>query len=338
MKRNPFFDNARLILIFFVVFGHMVQPLRGQADWINTLYLWIYTFHMPAFIFLAGFFAKGARSPKYIMNLAKRILIPYFIFQILYSFYYAWLFNASWKGLFAPQWSLWFLFSLFSWHMLLILFKRIPSVYSLAAAVGIGLLVGYTDFFGHEFSLSRTFVFFPFFLLGYWMTEEQVMKLKRPPVKITALLVLTGIALFAHYGPAFNSGWLFGSKSYAALRMPEYGAAVRALIYAVAAAASLSILAWVPSRQFSFTALGSYTLYVYLLHGFIVRYFRHDGLLQTDSVIGIAGLALLSVFIVWLLSSKYVRYAAEPLIEAKATQWKKLFNRPDKQAKHPGAS
>ena len=58
----------------------------------------------------------------------KKLIIPYLIFQTLYTIYYFLIGKADWQtGVFYPQWSLWFLFSLFSWHILLVLFKKIPA-------------------------------------------------------------------------------------------------------------------------------------------------------------------------------------------------------------------
>src|SRR5699024_3219271 len=88
MQRNAYFDNAKFIFIFLVVFGHMIQPFIQESAAVNTFYMWVYTFHMPAFIFLSGFFAKGSGSIQYISRLAKRLLIPYVIFQIIYTVFY----------------------------------------------------------------------------------------------------------------------------------------------------------------------------------------------------------------------------------------------------------
>lgn len=125
MERNAFFDNAKFILIFLVVFGHMIQPFTDGSTTINTLYMWIYTFHMPAFILLAGFFAKGSGNISYILNLIKKLLVPYLIFQLIYTGYYFIIGKSGWQNdLFHPQWALWFLFSLFCWHLLLYWFKK----------------------------------------------------------------------------------------------------------------------------------------------------------------------------------------------------------------------
>src|SRR5699024_7508111 len=126
MKRNPYFDNARLLLIFLVVFGHMIQPFTSQHHQIETIYTWIYTFHMPAFIFLVRIYAKGSRNVSYIINLAKKLLVTYIIFQILYTVYYFFIGKSNWltDHIFYPHWSLWFLFSLFCWHILLIVYRK----------------------------------------------------------------------------------------------------------------------------------------------------------------------------------------------------------------------
>ena len=57
--RDPFFDNAKFLLLVIVVFGHLLQPFIGEAGWVHDLYFTIYTFHMPAFILISGYFAKS---------------------------------------------------------------------------------------------------------------------------------------------------------------------------------------------------------------------------------------------------------------------------------------
>src|SRR5690625_7801367 len=115
MKRLAYFDNAKLLLIFLVVFGHLIQPFTGDSKSVQTLYTWIYTFHMPAFIFLAGFFAKGSGNIQYIIKLAKRLIIPYLIFQVMYTGYYFYIGKCNWltDHIFYTNCSLWCLFSLF---------------------------------------------------------------------------------------------------------------------------------------------------------------------------------------------------------------------------------
>ena len=335
MKRNAFFDNAKLVLIFLVVFGHMIQPFIEGSRGINTLYMWIYTFHMPAFIFLAGFFAKGSGNKAYIVNLAKKLLVPYLIFQFLYTVFYFYIGKNGWQnGVFEPHWSLWFLCSLFGWHILLALFKKIPAIFSVSLAVLIGLLVGYFGEIGHTFSLSRTFLFFPFFLLGYWITEDHVMWLKRKSVKIASLIVLFVVGVAIYFAPDFNSGWLLASKSYGDLGMPAFGGLARLLVYITSAIMAMSVLAWIPQRHTKITHFGTRTLYVYLLHGFLIQLFRKTDIFQVNSIFDLLGIALLSAAIVLLLSTKPVQGMWQPFIEGRITIIKKVFERTTDRLDH----
>src|SRR4051812_39736772 len=166
-QRTFYFDNAKFILIFFVVFGHMLRSFIEDNETIYTIYKVIYTFHMPAFILVSGFFAKGFYQKGYIKKITKKLIIPYLIFQTIYSVFYYFLYGQSEITLdpFNPHWSLWFLISLFCWHLMLLLFAKYNSVVSITVSLAIGLLVGYEDWISNYLSLSRTFVFFPFFLL-----------------------------------------------------------------------------------------------------------------------------------------------------------------------------
>jgi len=57
--RDPYFDNAKFILIALVVIGHIMAPLMTHSTACKTLYIWIYIFHMPAFALISGYFAKN---------------------------------------------------------------------------------------------------------------------------------------------------------------------------------------------------------------------------------------------------------------------------------------
>ncbi|ASK62022.1 hypothetical protein CFK37_07540 [Virgibacillus phasianinus] len=335
MGRTAYFDNAKLALIFLVVFGHMIQPFTDGSQGINTLYMWIYTFHMPAFIFLAGFFAKGRGDKQYIMNLAKKLLLPYLIFQVIYSGYYFILGHDDWQtGVFSPHWALWFLFSLFSWHVLLYFFKKIPAPYSIALSVIVGLVVGYFGEIGHTFSLSRTFVFFPFFLIGYWVTKDHVMFLKRKSVQWASLAVMAIVAVAIFIAPEFNSGWLLASESYGDLGLPELGILARTLVYATSALMAMSILAWIPVKENMLTKLGTQTLYVYLLHGFFIQFFRDVDLFEVNGAVDLVGLAVIAGSIVLFLSSKPIQVVSQPVIEGKITTVWNLFNQSNKKNRH----
>lgn len=329
MERHAYFDNAKLLLIFLVVFGHMIQPFVSQSQPIETLYTWIYTFHMPAFIFLAGFFAKGSGNIAYIMKLAKRLIIPYIIFQIIYTGYYFLIGKSNWltDHIFYPHWSLWFLFSLFCWHILLIGYKKLHPALGISLAILIGVVIGYFDQVGHTFSLSRTFVFFPYFLIGYWASMKHIDWLKNKFVKAASILMMITAAIIIYHSPEIDIGWLLASKSYSTLGMETFGSITRLTVYITSILMAMSILSWVPTRRFMYTSLGERTMYVYLLHGFFVQFFRQYDLLHIDHFIDILGIIFISAGIVFLLSSKWVISLFQPFIELSMDRLKQLFRK-----------
>ncbi len=72
-ERIIWVDNLKSFGILAVVLGHITSPLG----------YFIYSWHMPLFFFLAGFFLKFELSLKeFIKKDTKRLMIPYFIFAI----------------------------------------------------------------------------------------------------------------------------------------------------------------------------------------------------------------------------------------------------------------
>lgn len=326
MNRNSFFDNAKFILIFLVVFGHMVQPFTTDKAVIGNIYTWIYTYHMPLFIFLAGFFAKGAGNMSYIVRLAKKLIIPYIIFQILYTGYYYLIGKTAWltSHLFYPHWSLWFLISLFCWHLLLVAYKRLKPMYAIGIAVTIGVVIGYFDQVGHLFSISRTFVFFPYFLIGYFVTEKQVMFVKSKQWKAVSAIILFVAFIIITIAPTIPVGWLLQSKPYELLGADVFVGLIRLSVYGISFIMGMSILAWIPEKRYLFTKLGERTLYVYLLHGFIVQLFREYELLRMTSMMDFFIVVVLSLIIVIGLSTRPVMVIWQPLVECSTSIWQKI--------------
>jgi fucose 4-O-acetylase-like acetyltransferase len=67
-------DNLKVIGIIAVILGHIASPFGA----------FIYSWHMPLFFILAGFFIKFELSTKdFIIKDFKRLMIPYFIFAIV---------------------------------------------------------------------------------------------------------------------------------------------------------------------------------------------------------------------------------------------------------------
>ena len=327
-NRVSYFDNAKFILIFFVVFGHLLYSYIEVDSVVYSFYKIIYTFHMPAFILISGFFAKGFYRKGYVRELTKKLIVPYIIFQLVYSVFYYFLRKDSFQvDIFDPHWSLWFLLSLFCWNVLLFAFTKMRPLFSILLAFAIGLGVGYIDWISNYLSLSRTFVFFPLFLLGYYLKKEHFYFITKPKAKIvsvfTVLIVTIGVIMF----PDINETWFLGSKPYTHFTDETiYGFFSRVGVYILNLVMAASFFSFVPKKQQFFTKWGRNTLYVYLLHGFFVQTFRESDINQylynTQTIII---LTLVSLLLTMLLSSRFIIAAFQPLIELHADKWRNFF-------------
>ena len=83
--RDPFFDNAKFVLITLVVIGHAYTSLRHESEFIKSAYFLIYSFHMPLFILISGYFTKNFNKPEYFRKTISSALIPYLIFEAIFS-------------------------------------------------------------------------------------------------------------------------------------------------------------------------------------------------------------------------------------------------------------
>lgn len=319
-KGETFFLNLRFILIVTVFIGNAIEPLITQMDSLNTLYLWIFSFHMPLFVLVTGYFAKSSMTGKQARDVLLQIGLQYVIFQSLYSILDATIFHVEdiHRSFFIPYLLLWFLFSHACWRLLLMAMSRLTAGQQLLIAAILGVLAGYLPVDGVWLSISRTFVFFPFFIAGYHFSFEAFTLRFKPWIKlISAFVSILLLLLFSLWGNNLNVGWLYGSLTYTQLGHEAWYAGVfRIATYALQLIASAAFLAWVPMSVGRITDLGRRTLYVFLLHGFIIRVADYSGL--HESISNTSGAALLIVAAILctiLLAQPGFKKLFHPIIE-----------------------
>lgn len=304
-KRYYLLDNLKVILIFFVVFGHVIEYYINDNSILMTLYIFIYIFHMPLFIFISGYLSKNFYKMK--RKAIRNLLIPYIIFNMIwYTAVYIGTRRAMFSVLY-PGWTLWYLLSLFFWRITLkylIKFKHILLLSFIA-----GVLVGLIPSIGSILSISRTIVFLPFFLLGYYTTEEHLEKIKsfKSEYAITGILVFLLVAIYIVKNDLFNYKFLYNSYSYNALEVSLFeGTIFRIFLYFGAIIFSICVINLVPRKEQFFSKIGKATMNIYVFHIYLVMlvYFFipkwNIGLLQNI-------LILISPFIIiFILSRKKI--------------------------------
>lgn len=318
-SRSKFFDNAKFILIFLVVFGHMISPLKEHDKILFTIYNVIYLFHMPAFIFISGYFAKGFRKKGYLLKSFQKILLPYFLFQIIYSIVYYLIGKEETIefDFLQPHWSLWFLLSLFFWNLMLYAFAKLKwKGFFIAVVLGIG--IGYIDEVGSFLSLSRTFVFFPYFLLGFLFNGEQLKNVIRTKysVPIGIFILTLTLIVFGSDISKESVSWLLGDESYQKMGGEQLTDGLwRAIQYAFTIIVIFGFFSLIPSNQYRITKIGERTLYVYLLHGFIIKTIQ--SVLPDIFLENYFFLLSVSLIVCLTLGSFLIKKYTQPLIELK---------------------
>lgn len=278
-NRDYGFDNMRALLIACVVFAHLLE-IRAPFPFGGDIYRVIYSFHMPVFLFLSGWFAKFDRA-----KLLFGLLIPYLLLQTAYIFFQRWLYGSSVLLQFTtPYWLLWFLLALFFYYLLLPLYDVDTPWKRLAAwlfVLILSLVAGYDPTVGYSMTLSRLLVFQPWFLLGFYMRRTEI---KQASLAVKLLITAAlGACIALLCISSITNNMLYGSYPYATL---QYHVGIRLFLGGMA-------LLWILFFHFVvgplvnkriplITTLGQNTLPVFLLHGFVVKYlgYRHPQWLE----------------------------------------------------------
>ncbi|MBY6060841.1 acyltransferase family protein [Microbacterium esteraromaticum] len=339
-RRVPFWDNARFACVILVVLGHGIQRLTYDSQIAESLYLVIYAFHMPAFAIISGYFSKSiSPNRRQMARVITDILVPYVIFEMLWMLT-KWLVEGQADpNLTQPSWTLWFLLALGIFRLVLpyLALLRWPLVWALAISIG----VGYMSNVDSTFSLSRTLGLLFFFTLGWWLSEHDIVQRFQLIDYRPWWLRAGAVAVLAAWSFAVWNWvdvwhavdlrqWFFYDDSYAELTggLIWWAGGVRLVVMTLAIVLSAAFFVLIPRRGQWWTTLGQYTMYVYLLHSFVLYPFRESGVLRglDPTWFWLPAVTLLSVATTFVLASKPVRRLFRPLIEPRP-RW--MFADPD---------
>ena len=269
-SRDPFFDNAKLLLVTLVVVGHS-WTLLPDVSTSGPVYVFLYTFHVPAFVLVTGYLSRRFTFTRpNVQRLLGTVVAPYLVFETLLALFRTSVGEEDFGVLYVnPHWPLWYLTVLFLWRLVTPLFNRVAHPLALAVVVCVVGGLNTVD----ALDLPRAFGLLPFFVAGLTMTREQFDWLARPRVRVAATLLLALTFVVATFvAGQFSKEWLYWRHGYADLGVPFWlGACVRLGLLVVAGTLTLSALSLIPRSQRWFTPLGAASLVVYLCHGFAVK-------------------------------------------------------------------
>lgn len=274
-KRLSSIDNAKGVLIYLVILGHVAERFVPKSFLAGRVQLWIYFFHMPAFVFLAGLFSKKIVREKRVDKAFGYLLLYCFMKVVFY------LSNVYVKGadkaefhFFTENGIPWFCMAMFWWYLITILLERFPPAAVLSVSLILGILSGYFPVEGGFLVILRTICFYPFFYAGFITDPEALLRLTRNRKgRVAGILVLVAAMLFSFLAVNRSKQWmmLFRGRYHYAEIGAEFcgitGAVCRVAAYVFSTILSLALISVVPDRNTWLTKVGRRTLPVYVFHG-----------------------------------------------------------------------
>jgi fucose 4-O-acetylase-like acetyltransferase len=320
-ERDAHLDNAKFVLIVFVTIGHTIgYTIADAVPVAGAMYFWVYLFHVPAFVFLAGYFSRWtALTPMRARGLVERVIVPYLVFSALYYVWYRlWTDKQVELDVTTPVDHMWFLLSLLAWRLLtpLLLALRHPFAVSVLVSLGAGLLRD-VDLF---LSLSRTLGYLPFYVLGLVVTRQSIERLRTTAARvggIVALAVAFAVCLEVNDRTRHYPSWVYWTRGYEHMKQPALeGAGLRLGLIVVGIALGAAVIALTPTRRSWLTTLGAASLYGYLLHVAVIRIYWASPLYDaSDTVVELVLVLIGCAVTAAVCSAPPVRRIFRPIVE-----------------------
>ncbi|MEX6285471.1 acyltransferase family protein [Providencia hangzhouensis] len=265
--RNVAADNAKFILIVLVVFGHLLETKVSSSQMLTDIFKTIYSFHMPAFIMLAGLFFNTKNNIKKTYN---NIIVPFIFYNLLYEL----ILFASAKTLsyytlvLSPAWIMWFLYSLAIWRLITPTFLKIK--YPFVISVIISLIACNFNFIGYPLGLSRTLTFFPIFLFSV-LYKDLIFKAFSFKYRLLSLIAFALLLSFVYFSDIDYRVW-FGSRNMPILGYDVVsGTLIKLSTLLVSILLSISLFTLIPRKALFTKNPGENTLHIYLAHGVVIK-------------------------------------------------------------------
>lgn len=80
--RDYYLDTIKGFLIIVVVIGHFIE-FGSRTIFDVAMHNFIYSFHMPLFVFLSGYFFN-IKTKRKLIDKTCALLITYLVFQVIY--------------------------------------------------------------------------------------------------------------------------------------------------------------------------------------------------------------------------------------------------------------
>ncbi len=318
--RDDYIDALKGLLIFLVVYGHLLEENAPDGSVNCAIRTFIYLFHMPLFIFLSGMFSHVKSRERYLLSIIK-LMETYAVFQLLH---YVIPLPKN-HGVFSftnyitfPTWTLWYILSLVSWRLIIYFFAETSlnnnKIKTMCLALFISLAGGFIPV-GSELSLQRTMCFWPFFMAGYYLNPDIVKRIVKKMPCWLAIIICAGALAFLYFIMGKSLGHVsYGSYNYYSASSELKGLLMRLSFFLAAISLSIAVMRLTPNCQF-LAKIGKKTLFIYMAHSFVAAVIYY--LDRRFSWLGLAPsiflIALITTYLLYLLSKTKAALLLNPL-------------------------
>jgi fucose 4-O-acetylase-like acetyltransferase len=286
-------DNVKGLCVVALVAVHVLtgsffSPATPAQHLIfSALYCFLFTFFMPLFFFISGYFSKKAmQSPVSAMTKMSSILLLGVFCQLFARIFFH---SQNLVG------HTWYLLSLAESTVFLFLLRKVPPKILLPLSIAAGLAIAYCSWLdnsslGRMLVLSYTITDLPLFLAGYCCPPNALTRLTSSRLRRLGFAGIAGVAaawvaLLAGSADFSLNGSIYAIVTPFLTLAPSFGvyaAPVRLFMYVGVVILCVSILAVMPRRRVPLlTTLGSRSLQVYLLHFPLLALLRKIPFAQT---------------------------------------------------------
>ena len=213
--RIEWLDSLKGFAIFLVVVGHVILGyIRAETfteyQWsLQFVYDVIYSFHMPVFFFVAGYFMHIPLKEgfnKFVKDKFIRLMVPYFTIGLLYfpfklalSKFANQQINAQdiWKIFIGvnPDGELWFLYCLFFISILVGLLVKRVNISLLSISLIIGIFADVINIF--SIPMVSSILYFQFFyVLGLYIKQYKLLDYIKSSVIVFVSIIVLGMIAF----------------------------------------------------------------------------------------------------------------------------------------------
>jgi len=275
-KRLEFVDALKGFAILLMIWGHVIQEFDSRLNVPNFFYGFIYSFHMPLFFLISGFFFRSSLRLKFTEFLYKKgmqLIYPWFLWCILLGIYQ---FVTHRLDNFGPKIILilvfnryfWFLRQLFASYLIIYIGYKLFKKGSWVALACIFFVILFPFFRLQSFYL-------PFFLFGIFLKQHYQFIVNHLTKFIIASFIVFGICLIFwkdSYLEIFPTLFSIKTFSYA---MPDVSLSLFRWLIGISGSLlffTLFMMINTSNKIFLYLATrGKYTLAIYILQVLILE-------------------------------------------------------------------